>query len=68
MPVITATTATAVTGLEVAYSEKGGWRRYRKAGNPTKPAKNPITKSDKSWGSANVPEMDIDATSTEKAG
>ena len=50
------------TGLEVAYSVKGGWRRYRKAGNPTKPAKNPTTKSDKSRGLANVPEMNIDVS------
>jgi hypothetical protein len=32
-------------------------------GNPTKPAKNPTTKSDKSTGLANVPEMNIDVKS-----
>ena len=41
---------------------------FRKVGNPTKPAKNPTTKSDKSWGSANAPEMKMNVKSTENAG
>jgi len=67
-PVITATTGTAVAGLKAAITADEGWRRYRKAGNPTKPAKNPTTKFDKSRGLANVPEMNMNVKSTKNAG